>query len=208
MKEIDDCPDGDYSPSYYDDICNSEDDHASAEENEDSSQAQNDQQDLYDWAKEHKLTDTTSKEEMRLQDNITRAEIAKVIVSYINSLDSSQAQNDTDNNDKCSSFTDLNQVNAELQSYIIKACEYGLMGYYADGETTKEKFFPNGDITRAEVVTIISRMLRGNTYKGTEEERYQKHLLALKKENIIQTDRNPMEVELREYVFLMLYRVA
>jgi hypothetical protein len=50
-------------------------------------------------------------------------------------------------------------------------------------------------------------MLRGNIYKGTEEERYQKHLWALKKEDIIQTDRNPMEVELRGYVFLMLYRV-
>jgi hypothetical protein len=81
------------------------------------------------------------------------------------------------------------------------------MGYHSDGETTKEYFSPTEEITRAEVATIISRMLRGNTYKGTEEERYQKHLLALRKEDIIQTDRNPMEVELREYVFLMLYRV-
>ncbi|MDR0370087.1 MAG: S-layer homology domain-containing protein [Candidatus Peribacteria bacterium] len=71
----------------------------------------------------------------------------------------------TAHNDKCSSFTDLNQVNAELQSYIIKACEYGLMGYYADGETTKEYFSPTKEITRAEVATIISRMLRGNRYQ-------------------------------------------
>jgi hypothetical protein len=189
------CPYGDNSPSYYDGVCHSENDHASAEENEDSSQAQNDQngdssqaqndqngdssqaqnvrRNLYERAKKFKLTDKQTYEEAKLEDGITRAEMAKIIVSYI---DSSQAQNDTDNNDKYSSFTDLNQVNAELQSYIIKACEYGLMGYYSDGETTKERFFPNGDITRAEVATIISRMLRGNIYKGTEEERYQKHL--------------------------------
>jgi hypothetical protein len=39
------------------------------------------------------------------------------------------------------------------------------MGYYADGETTKEYFSPTKEITRAEVATIISRMLRGNRYQ-------------------------------------------
>jgi hypothetical protein len=82
------------------------------------------------------------------------------------------------------------------------------MGYYADGVTTKEYFSPTEEITRAEVATIISRMLRGTTYKGTEEEWYQNHLLALRKEEIIQTDRAPMEIELRGYVFLMLHRIA
>ncbi|MDR0369105.1 MAG: hypothetical protein LBH96_00795 [Candidatus Peribacteria bacterium] len=101
-------------------------------------------------------------EQARMSDTITRAEMAKIVVSYINSslyndsslrgaegdkaiqteaeqpVDSSRplrsAQNDekTARNDKCEAFTDLNQVNAELQSYIIKACEFGLMGYYSD----------------------------------------------------------------------------
>jgi hypothetical protein len=39
------------------------------------------------------------------------------------------------------------------------------MGYYSDGETIKESFLPNDNITRAEVATTISRMLRGNKYQ-------------------------------------------
>jgi hypothetical protein len=39
------------------------------------------------------------------------------------------------------------------------------MGYDFDGTTIKDKFLPNDIITRAEVATTISRMLRGNANK-------------------------------------------
>ncbi|GHV28846.1 hypothetical protein FACS1894176_11500 [Bacteroidia bacterium] len=82
---------------------------------------------------------------------------------------------------KCANFSDLNQVNGELQGYITEACNLGLMGYWANGVDIKPAFSPNEIITRAEVATVLSRMLRGKTYAGTEIYWYQSHLLALKK---------------------------
>jgi hypothetical protein len=84
-------------------------------------------------------------------------------------------------NAKCSAFTDLKKVNEELQGYIIEACKLGLMGYWANGVDIKSAFSPNEIITRAEVATVLSRMLRGETYVGTETFWYENHLQALKK---------------------------
>jgi hypothetical protein len=81
------------------------------------------------------------------------------------------------------------------------------MGYYFDGKTVKESFSPNDPITRAEVATVISRMLRGTTNRGSEERWYHNHLLALRKEDIIQKDIDPMTLATRMHVFLMLSRI-
>jgi hypothetical protein len=104
-------------------------------------------------------------------------------------------------------FTDLNKAPTDLQPYIIQACELGLMGYYSDGETVKETFSPNGTLTRAEVAVVLSRMLRGNANKGSEKRWYHNHLLALKKNDIIQQDIDPMTLETRINVLLMLRRI-
>jgi hypothetical protein len=50
-------------------------------------------------------------------------------------------------------------------------------------------------------------MLRGNANKWSEERWYQNHLLALRKEDIIQKDIDPMTLETRMNVFLMLSRI-
>jgi hypothetical protein len=81
------------------------------------------------------------------------------------------------------------------------------MGYYSDGETVKESFSPNETITRAEVAVVISRMLWGNEHKGSEKRWYHNHLLALTKKGIIQQDINPMTLETRINVLLMLQRI-
>jgi hypothetical protein len=82
------------------------------------------------------------------------------------------------------------------------------MGYYSDGKTIKESFLPNEVITRAEVATVISRMLRGTTNRGSEERWYHNHLLALRKEDIIKVNIDPLTLETRMNVFLMLNRIA
>ncbi|MDR2415902.1 MAG: S-layer homology domain-containing protein [Candidatus Peribacteria bacterium] len=99
-------------------------------------------------------------------------------------------------------FNDISNQSADLQSYIIKACELGLMGLEADGQTVKSTFKPNETITLAEVATTISRFLRGATYRGSEEWRYQNHLLALQKAGIIPRNVNPMRPELRGNIFV------
>jgi hypothetical protein len=142
----------------------------------------------------------------RATDTITRAEMAKVISSYIRTFNISVIG--PTSVEKCSQFSDLNQTNAELQSYIIQACELGLMGYHADGVNQQPTFRPNDTISQAEVATVVSRMLRGERYRGTEQYWYQSHLLALSKSNIMEYSSNPLQAEIRESVFQTLYNVS
>jgi hypothetical protein len=81
------------------------------------------------------------------------------------------------------------------------------MGYYSDGIIVKSTFSPNDSMTRAEVGVVLSRMLRGTSYADTEEQRYQKHLEALRKAGIMKTISNPMRKELRGTTLLMFQRM-
>jgi hypothetical protein len=82
------------------------------------------------------------------------------------------------------------------------------MGLEADGQTVKSAFKPHETITLAEVATIISRLLRGTAYKGSEQWRYHNHLLALQKANIIPQNIDPMKQELRGNVLTFLYLIT
>jgi hypothetical protein len=142
----------------------------------------------------------------RLNDTITRAEMAKIIVKYAeNVLEITPSSLHSTSSITCT-FSDLNQTNEELQNYIIQACELGLMGLNADGKTAQPAFHPNDTLTLAEVATIISRLLRNNTYRGSEEWWYHSHLLALQKADIIPRNIDPMKQELRGNVLLILMK--
>jgi hypothetical protein len=143
-------------------------------------------------------------EEARTSDTITRAEMAKVIVKYADNVLGITPPSLRDTSSITCTFSDLNQTNEELQTYIIQACELGLMGLNADGVTPKKYFIPNEPITLAEVATTISRLLRSNTYRGIEEWWYHSHLLALQKADIIPRNIDPMRPEPRGNVLLIL----
>ena len=85
-------------------------------------------------------------EEARLFDEITRAEMAKIISVYAKKF-----------RDKletvkyaCSQFSDMHETNEELQGFILSACQLGLMGYRSNGVDIKPVFDPNDPVTRAE----------------------------------------------------------
>jgi hypothetical protein len=141
----------------------------------------------------------------RITDATTRAEMAKMITVYATKILHKQPDK---SKTACTQFTDTTTVNKELQEYIISVCQLGLMGYKSDGQNTQPAFYPNATITRAEVGVILSRMLRGTTYAGTETQRYQNHLQALHTFKIMTNISNPMIVELRGNIFLMLSRIS
>jgi hypothetical protein len=95
-----------------------------------------------------------AEQEISLDDNVHS------LVSSLQPMAS--AQNDVVyvQNDKCTAFSDLSTAPLDLQSYIIQACQLGLMGLETDGTTPKKAFDPNETITLAEVATTISRLLR------------------------------------------------
>ena len=68
-----------------------------------------------------------------------------------------------------------------------------------------DNFDPNGEVTRAQFGTVLSRALYGNENNTTGELYYLNHLNTLKSNNII-TNIDPYLKEIRGYVMLMLYR--
>jgi DNA-binding XRE family transcriptional regulator len=144
-------------------------------------------------------------EQARIPDAITRAEMAKMITVYAQTF--MQKKTDVSKFSQCSAFSDIREVNPELQYFILASCELGLMGYYANGKDVQQNFRPNDTITRAEVGTLLSRLLRENTYAGADEQWYQKHLSALKKAEIMTLIDIPMMLELRGNMFIMLMRM-
>jgi hypothetical protein len=144
----------------------------------------------------------------RANDKINRAEMAKVISLYAQYFTLNKGLQPLAREEiECSTFTDLDQTNSELQSYITQACELGLMGYYSDGKQIKPAFEPNANITLAEVATTVSRLLRGEAHKGSEKRWYHNHLLALQKANIMAKGVDPMKKALRREVYEILRNI-
>lgn len=65
----------------------------------------------------------------------------------------------TPDTNKTCTFDDIANQNAELKFYIKISCQLGLMGIDIDN------FDPNGQVTRAQFGTILSRVIWGNTYE-------------------------------------------
>jgi hypothetical protein len=140
----------------------------------------------------------------RIHDTITRAEMAKMIAVYATKI--LHKQPDT-TKVQCMQFSDKQKVNAELQGYLTLVCQLGLMGYQANGSDIQPSFRPNNFLTRAEVGVLLSRLLRGTTYAGTETQWYQSHLQALRTKDIMHVIDDPMMQELRGNALIMLKRI-
>jgi len=69
-------------------------------------------------------------------------------------------------------------------------------------------FNPNGEMSRAEFGTVLSRILRGNTYNTNTGNYYEHHLNKLKNSQIMNDISNPIAKEIRGYVMLMLMRTG
>ncbi|MDR2541352.1 MAG: hypothetical protein LBD11_06420 [Candidatus Peribacteria bacterium] len=160
----------------------------------------------YERAKEYGITTAPTYESARLSDTIIRGEMAKMISTYAIKL-----LNKTPDKEKreCIQFQDLAQAGGDLQPYVIQSCQLGLMGMNGDGIGVQENFFPTRTITRAEVGTLLSRLLRGTKYatQQGDETYYGRHLQALKKAGIMNFISDPDMLELRGNVFLMLWRM-
>ena len=163
----DNCPNGDFSDSYYDKKCSNN------TKEEKSDQTHGSAEDIYEWAKEVGLTSMDSIENFQWNRFLTRAEIAKIVSLYLTKILGRKEVA----NDKCSMFDDIQDIHSDLHEYIISACNLGIMGRTSDWNDVKKSFHPYYRVTKAEVVTIISRVFWGHTYKNIgEEKRYERHL--------------------------------
>ncbi|MEI6119251.1 MAG: S-layer homology domain-containing protein [bacterium] len=186
---MDYCPDGDASPSYYDDTCIGST-HTIAEIPDDitTSQLLN----AYKYAREHELI-TAASSDAKLYAKIKRKELAKLISIYVKNVVGLVA----DPARKCD-FSDLSKETTATRAYIKDVCKLGIMGVHQDGKTPLSLFKPNTFVTRAEVATVLSRVLFADTYNtplDSPYKRYALHLAIFKNKKLIQNISQPDAID-------------
>ena len=98
--------------------------------------------DAYKWALENGITTMKTVEDARLDEPLTRAELAKMMVVYIQKV----VQKDPIVTGDVS-YSDVSEELGDLYGYIKLAYQYQIMGINADG-TPIELFNPHGIVSR------------------------------------------------------------
>ena len=155
--------------------------------------------DAYKWALENGITTMKTVEAARLDEPLTRAELAKMMVVYIQKVVQKDPVVTGD-----VSYSDVSEELGDLYGYIKLAYQYQIMWINADG-TPIELFNPHGIVSRWEYATVFSRVLFGAKFNKDGEDFYTNHLEALKTAEIL-TNTTPSIQEMRGWVMLMMYR--
>ena len=160
------------------------------------------QNDAYLWACQHNITTMRTIQEARLDQPLTRAELAKIMSVY--------AMKEYHLKPLITGAVNYKDVNADLgdlADYIQLAYQLQIMGINADG-TPIQAFEPHKLVSRAEFATVLSRVIWGNKHNISGNDRYSAHLQALKKYEIITSDVPANWWELRGRALLMLHRTV
>ena len=151
----------------------------------------------YQFAYDNGITTMDSIESANMYGSLTRIAMAKMMANY-----ATDVLGKTPDTSKDCSFPDVSDaLDAQYDNGVTKACQLGLMGV---GITN---FNPYGLVTRAEFGTVLSRALYGDTYNGGNPW-YADHLNALHEAGIMNNISNPMMLEVRGYVMLMMQRAS
>ena len=92
-------------------------------------------------------------QQANMEGNLIRSHMAKMMVNY-----AIKVLNKYPDTSLTCAFDDIDTQTTELKNYIKRACQLGLMG---QGIT---HFDPNGEVTRAQFGTVLSRTLYNNQY--------------------------------------------
>jgi hypothetical protein len=205
-QQLDTCPNGDKSLNPYDGKCN--------DNNKDSEKAKKvktitsswevlsnllngfsqEFNDAYTFAFSKGITTQSTIQKANMTWALTRASMAKMIVNYaVNVLGKA-----VDSWVVCT-FADMTGQSTEMQEYAIKACQLWLMG------KGQSNFNPKGIVTRAQLWTVLSRMLYATPESGAPY--YTVHLNLLKDKWVL-TMIDSKLIEKRVYLMLMLMRAA
>ena len=163
-----------------------------------------DHEEAYKWALENKIIDKKTFPSSGIYNNLTRWELAVIVANFSKKLNKPKKFTKA----QCSKFEDLNSVNsAVIKDWMIRACEYWLMGIHSDWKTQIKDFMNTQILRRADLVTVVSRMLWGTKYDDVKlkDKYWYKHLKHLSEENIIKIP-DPEIKEIKQWILLMLKR--
>ena len=161
-------------------------------------------EEAYNWAIKNKIIDKKTFPSSWIYNHLTRWELAVIVANFSKKLNKDKKFTKT----QCSNFEDLDTVeNPVIKDWMIRACEYGLMGIHSDGKTQIKNFMNTETLRRADLATVVSRMLWGTKYDDVKlkDKYWFKHLQHLSKENIIKIP-DPEIKEIKQWILLMLKR--
>lgn len=209
--QADNCPNGDYSSSYYDGTCGTTETHDSAlvswgindvsSWNDYDSLYSNELNQAYLFAFENGITTQKTIQRANIEGELIRSHMAKMMVNYVIKV----LGHTTINTWLVCQFDDMLYESKEMKLYTKYACQLGIMWVEPDW-TPAKNFNPNGIVTRAEFWTALSRALYGNIFDGGIPY-YKNHLAALKKFSIIKNT-TAANKEIRGYAMLMFMRAS
>mgnify|MGYP001714202495 CR=1 FL=1 len=153
----------------------------------------------YLWACGKDITTIRAISGARLDQPLTRAELAKMMSVYVTKVLGKQPVLTG-----VAQYPDVDSKMGDLADYIQLAYQLQIMGIHHDG-TSLPYFEPNKFVTRAEFATVFSRVLYGAKYNQDGEGWANGHLNALKEAGILKNI-TPNMLELRGRVLLMLQR--
>ena len=153
----------------------------------------------YLWACGKDITTIRAISGARLDQPLTRAELAKMMSVYVTKVLGKQPVLTG-----VAQYPDVDSKMGDLADYIQLAYQLQIMGIHHDG-TALPYFEPNKFVTRAEFATVFSRVLYGAKYNQDGEGWANGHLNALKEAGILKNI-TPNMLELRGRVLLMLQR--
>ena len=219
----DNCPDGDYSWSFYDKKCwtkvntwKTEEKFVTVtpEEKEEpkkkcsieGSKHSKEVNEAYIWACENWIIKSNTIQGAKLWEFLNRAEMAKIVTVFEMLVLDSKPNRNKD----CSAFAEsISWYNAEMKNYMITSCQLERMWIHTADHKAIKDFMPKKFVSRAEFWTILSRILWWNKYEASKNtsKYYVEHLTSLKW-NWVLTNINPELKERRSYAILMVYRAA
>ena len=230
MKK-DNCPDGDFSPSYYDGECG-DNGHESAETNtwniQDSSDKSSEWQtwsqmdtfpspqnnkeweffDMHKWAYENWLTIYAPWEDAKFDQSLTRQQMAKISSIFWTNFLNQKADVSEWKIMECSQYTDLHKSKWEMRWYVVQSCLLWNMWYAYDGVNLIKKFNPYNKLTVAQASVILSRMAWWTKYVISPKMWYQWHMQAVYDHGLIDDISNPQREITRWEAFMMMYRLS
>lgn len=153
------------------------------------------QQDAYNWAYKYGITTQSTIEAANLNWKVTRQAFAKMVINYLENVVWIKQTAGT-----CS-FPDENRITNDLKPYTKKTCAYNIMW------SNWKSFKPTDSVDRAQLWTVLSRVLWGDEYDSTWWKYYIYHLNALKYNGIMNNIENPQAYAKRWDVMIMLKRI-
>jgi len=196
---FDDCPNWDYSNSYYDNDC--------GVKWEDIYDRKHDVFGLkdeliraYDYAYKYWITTKYPYEEADMTWQLLRKHLAKMMSQFAVNV----MEMEPNVNTGCV-FDDIDDISEEFQYYTVLSCQLGIMWLTYDGYPAPS-FNPNDPVKRNHFATTLSRLIFGNAFNGNSQNWYVDHMRALKRANVMNYISNPQMLELRWYIMLMLMR--